>query len=465
MRLPMSALLLLLAALAVAQNEAVLPADVEATLAGFHEAIVVGDLETARGYLSPLALRQAHFAGMSAHGDPMRLPEAYVIDSLEHKVISCRVTEKYVGVEYDLTMKGAEKKTGEDVELTWRRAATLEARGPHWRITDALRTDPVRAERIIKDGVLKDEDAGVEVAVPEGWSPRVTYGSDLTVTFEAPNLGSSITVAAADLPVAVTAEAIADMEAKGQAAFGITGEVLARGASRLGGRDAYEFTGTVKVDDLTLYVRRAYHIYEAPGRRMLYALVLAADGKEALDTHAGLFETMRDGIKLTPPREVEVPAELGKIVDGKYLNPACEISMDLPPGWTGMISQSRFLFQLVVTPPEGESNILLGAVNLGQWVDPKLAVYGDLAAYKAQDPNLQILEEGDLDREDVQGYRLLLQMTLADNVTRKREVAFFMRGTTLYFAILEAVPGANFEALEPLWDASIGSLTFGPIEE
>ena len=445
-------------------QDVTLPEDIDQFLGEFYDTIRTGDAEAAQSYLTPMALLQAHFAGLGKQGDVLRLGETYVLESLERKAVRCRVEDTRALVEYDLTIKGVDKKLGEDRTEVWRRMDRLARVGPGWRIAESMRLDPERAARVISPGQIKDEYMGLAAPVPEGWSASVVYGlGGVNVILDAPDLMTSISLITQDLPVSLSAKGIADAQIKAGNSMGAQTLVSSQGDTLLAGGPAYQTACKMVVGDTTLHVNHIFRVDKQGAANILYGAVFSSERAEALEKHAPQFSEVLAGLVISPRKEEPLTPDLGTIAEGKYLNPEYGVSMEIAEGWTGAISRSRFLFQVVLTPPRGESTFMLGAVDVGQWVDPKLAAHADLATHRVQAPDLKIIQEAPFNKGDVAGYQILSTLTMADGIPRTRWMLFLSRDTRIYFLLGEAVPAAEYQEWLGDWTKMLDSLTLGPV--
>jgi len=445
------------------------PQEIDELLCDFHDTILIGDTETAATYLTKLALVQAQIGGAGKDPDLLRLGEANILDSLDREYVTCLVAGDQVMVEYDLEIKGVDAKTDEEKDETWRMGMSLTRLQDQWRINGYHRFDPERRAQIIKDGVLHDEQMGIQMPAPKEWIPRLIRGrASFLVALTMPDLSTGLALAAQDLPIAITAKAAAQGEQKLLGLLtqlGVQAEAVSEKETTLAGMPAYETVSAITADGMTVHTRRVYTVYTSETEQMLYVLVATTQDEDGFERYKAELAKVEAGLKITGPTARELPPELGKIADGKYLNSACEFGMDIAEGWKARLAESRFLYQLTLSAPDSESTMMAGAVKLEQWVEPKLAAYGDLQVYKQQDPNLEIVSEGPIDKEGAQGYQILSDLTLQEGQLRRRWQVFFMRGTRLHFFVGEAVPADDYDNVKDAWQAMMDSVIFGPVAQ
>ena len=456
--------LVLLCAVCCFAQEAELPQDIRDMYAGFYAAIRTGDAEAASGYLCLYARLQSHFAGMGGHGDVRRIVDTYDIRSLEPVFLSCLVKDERAEVQYDLEIQGPDKKTEEEKAEVWRRLDRLMRVGDGWMILETCQLDPARMERDIKDGFVRDEEAGVQFPIPEGWQPSILAGmAGLVATLSAPDILTSATVVMVDMPVKMSAKEIAEIYQTALVdVLGLTMDVLSQGDATLAGKPAYEVKRQVTADFVTVDVRSIFRVDETEAGDVLYGLIFTLELPDAADTFKSEFEQIETGLQIGPRKKQELPAELGRIADGRYVNPKYGITMDIAEGWQAQIARSRFLFQLTLSAPEGKSTLLLAALDIGQWVAPETIAQAALAQAQKQDPNLNILGEGPRNKGPLEGYETLWDLTLPGGGARRRWSVYFPRDTILFFLIGEAIPPEEYENVKDDWAQMLDSLTFGP---
>jgi hypothetical protein len=220
------------------------------------------------------------------------------------------------------------------------------------------------------------------------------------------------------------------------------------------------------------FMRRVYRIDSVNGRDIAYALVLTSDTQAAALRYDAEFEAVRQSVRITTPQALAVTPELGKVVGDRYLNATYQVSATIPDGWTPRIGKGQHLFELSLLPPDSAEPapagslrvVMLGAVDLGTWIEPSLAAEANIAAQKARDPNLQVVREEKLERDGVMGYDAVIRFRAADGTDHYSRQVFFSRDTVLFFVVAEINPASLAESLQPAIDTLVNSVSFAPVE-
>jgi hypothetical protein len=484
----MSRLALLLALLLLsltsalhAQNAAVPPAGeqdpvpqaIQDMYSSYYLAIQCGELQTAQASMTQMALVQAQISGQAGGDEVLRMGEAWKLDVVEPRYLWWGQEGDRALVEYDLLIQGTERKTGDPVSQTWRRLDGLERQGQTWRIRDANVLDTERQARDTAGETLKDEDCGLETAIPADWGAYVSKGGALFVgLLQAPDLVTSIQVVAQELPLKITARDAAEIEAKQIAGPGIALERISAQETTLSGKPAYQVDAKLTLLDTTTFLRRVYCIESVGGQYIAYALAMSSDTAEAAHRYDAEFEAVRQSVKISAPGKLDTPPELGKIAGNQYSNATYQVSATIPEGWAAHLAKGQHLFELCLDPPEalgpapeGSMRIaMLGALDLGMWVDPSQAAEANVNAQKARDPNLQVVRADKLERDGVMGYDSIIRFTAADGTPHYSRQVFFCRDTKLFFVAVEINPASLADPLQAGIDALVDSVSFQPVE-
>ena len=114
---------------------------------------------------------------------------------------------------------------------------------------------------------------------------------------------------------------------------------------------------------------------------------------------------------------------------------------------------------MTLTPPEGQSFVLLGARDL-----PVPATLKDLQ--QAELGNIRAIA-GKIDVADEEGLKvagfdaLSWTFTMTLGVERKRREVFFIDGRRLFFLVADAVPASDYPKIAAGIEEIIASLAFG----
>ena len=424
-------------------------------------AVASGDNEGARGHVTQLAALQATFMAQGDKEHILRLAETYKIDSLTPTFTLCIAKGEVALVGYDLKLIGSDKQSKEHVEKTWHCQDQLFRSANTWLIGEHGRVDPDALKLQVKNGIFRNAKRGVEVAVPKDWLVSVPVGGPgAVVGLQSPDLLASATVLAVDLPVKVDAKTIVESENRLLLAAGVNQQIISQGGATLAGQPAYRAVSKIASPEMTVFTDTTYRVDSTPQGDVLYALAFGAERDEPSKVMPAEADAITKSLKLTGVQQEELPPELGKLADGKYINNKYTVSMKLAEGWKPRISKSRFLFQLSLAAPEGDSSFLLAAVDVGQYIDPKLVAQQDQKAAAQTAPGAKLLGEGARDQEGVPGYQTLQELALAPGKLQTRWSCYFTRDKVIYFIIGDAVPATDYDKVKDAWGQMVNSLTW-----
>ncbi len=458
-KLPIS--VLLVCALATVAQAVEIPPQIATMYEDFHRALASGDMASVQGFLTQIALLQATIAAQGQRDHILRLPGLYRIQSLTPTFTSCTVKGDRALVGYDLKLVGTERKSGAAKTLSWHLEDHLVRGRSGWLINGNSRTDPELCKQQVSQGHFRSPDRGVELAIPEGWIPSVPVGGPgVVLSLLSPDLLSGAAVIVADLPVKIAAKAVVEADQKVAAALGLNSRVLSQGDTTLAGAPAYQMTTRIATPEITLYSQSIFRVDSRPAGDVLYALLFSSEKGEPATQMKAEADLIESSLKLTGPKVQPLPPELGKIAGGKYINDKYGVTMTLAEGWKARISKSRFLFQLSLAAPQGDSTLLLAALDVGQVIDPKLAAQTDLQTLRQVDPAVKVLGEGPRDFGGLSGYQYLLQFTVPGGGARTRWAAYIMRGKMLYFIVGDAVPATDYDKVKDDWGQMVNSIAW-----
>lgn len=186
---------------------------------------------------------------------------------------------------------------------------------------ETMRLAPDREETSIKEGRLVDAATGIRVPIPENWSAGIIHGmANVVGTCDAPDLQTSISVFAMNVPVELSAKAIARAGTASQKRFGAEVKVLSQGDTQLAGEKAYQMRTKITLGDIAMRSHQVFRVDKRNGNRTLYALSYSSFSPTGLDDFQAQFDEVTEGLEIVEPVQQALPPEVGTVADGRYIN-------------------------------------------------------------------------------------------------------------------------------------------------
>ena len=433
----------------------------------FYLSIASNDLATATSYMSLLAQVQSQMQGLGGEGDVMRLGETMQITDLEPVFVWWKVEGDRALVEYDLHITGFDKQSGEAIDETWARLDTLTRKGTSWQIREYVRLELEQQDQDIIEKTVRSEQSGITFTVPEKWLANVIkHNQGYAYSLHAPDLATSVSVLAQELPMRLTAQEAVEMDTKALSAPEIKQEPISSTEATVAGVPGWQGESTLTIGDATIFMRRLFRIDEyEPGKYVLFCMLLTADDAQQAAGWQQDWDSILNSLeidKFTPPA---IPPELGRIEGNRYINDVNQVQMDIPEGWTSSIGKLQGIFSLTLTSPDSNTTVILVCLNVGQYVDPKLIAQSSAASTEIILEDVQTISEGEIQCADQSGYEMVFQGQMAGKHHQRRDI-FFMRDILLFAVVVDTnEPETNYEAVKPAVDAAIASLSLSPILE
>ncbi len=354
-------------------------------------------------------------------------------------------------------LSGRTTATQDPWNTTIQRADILIRRDRVWQF---LASDEVDSGALsqVADGIYEDPKTGLRIEAPTRWRVVPLAGFKSFVMAISPDATTWVMWLASDLPGTFTAEQLAraqhDALEKLGPTIGIELRDTALEPTTFAGRPAFTVRRTIVATD------------GIEGRQALTQCIIGStvyiSGYEAVppaayDIHKQEIERSLAATQVTAPEVTELPPEAGRIEGRKYTNDTYGCEITAPEEWDIKIGQGDWKTQVSMQPPQGESFITFGMIDLP---DPTLtaeqALLGDDNITSRAFENYEVVRQGETKVGTLLAYESVTRFDFGGQ-TRQRWRIYLVDADRLFFMFADVTPVDAWDRLEKLIEQTFQS--------
>ncbi len=320
-------------------------------------------------------------------------------------------------------------------------------------------------ERRIAGGTYRAADGSFEISTPAGFAiatPRRKVGTAFdTVYLVDPSSDAYVLFVAFAIPYELDSlETLARLDAEKLAALsdeGTTPRVAAEGRFSAAGLEGYELVAQATIGGREQVFRRVC----LQRRSTCYQFLCRSAPAEAFARDSASFDEAIARFRLV---EDAPPVRRGAVDGTLYRHDDLGFEIGAPAGWAIEEVRSSYSAQVFFTPGSGRAYAMLCALEVGTAVEPEsLAAIIDEDEKERRKTVPSIVRRSPIETLEVDGCpaRSVVQGYPVEGFERTAKSVYVASGATLFVLILNAPP-AEFDALEPGFDALVQSFIRTP---
>lgn len=425
------------------------PADIAALYDEVRIAIEMEDMEAIRTHLGSLVRVQA------AVGQGVVPSLNTVFAERENLAVEVGFDDAVVVGDRAFTLvtwalSGRTTATQDPWNTAMQRADILIRRDRAWKFLASEEVDSGALNQVT-DGIYDDPKTGLKVEAPAKWRVIPLAGFKSFAIAVSPDATAWVMWLVTDLPGTFTAEQLAraqqDALEKLGPTIGIELRDSAMAPSTFAGRPAFTVERTIVADDGLEARQRLTHCVVGP---TLYISGCEAVPPAAYETHKQEIERSLAATQVIAPEVATLPAEAGSVQGRKYINDTYGCEITAPEGWGTRIGQGQWQIQVSMQPPQGDSFITLGMVNLPDpTVTAEQAVLADDNITSRAFENYEVVRQGETRVGTLPAYESVTRFDFGDQ-QRQRWRVYLVDGDRLFFMFADVTPASAWDRLEGL---------------
>ncbi|GEM_PF-2500942 len=327
----------------------------------------------------------------------------------------------------------------------------------------STKTDKERLN-LIQNQTYTDQKLGYSLTMPNGWTivpgshPRL---QDFLVS-RSPDGSSFAVFGYIEIPYNVGVKAAIEGDNAAQTRMlGDSLKTLHMGPTTVGEFEAYESISEITEDGK---LNKRWSVYFTTGG-LLYTFIFNTISADKFETAKADFESIIKSFSLSAEaKENGVSRDRanraqGEIVEQIYTNNELGCQVAAPAGWTIESTNIGEMVSVNMKPPKGDSLARFITTNTKGLASLEKIFNGELEGIKAITKDFSSEPIKEITISDHKGMSCVYQFTLEGLGTVKRKSVMFLEKDILFMFACDAIPPAEYDALESGFDQIIQSFT------